>query len=334
LWNTTGFAGGNYTISAYALPVSGEIEVEDNLYVNGVVQVKILDDVPPVTVLNVGEPKFPFEETVYLTSRTPIELTSQDSAGGTGVSQTTYRIYNTTYDSGWIIYAEAFNAAGLDDGHYQIDFNSTDNAGNIEPTNTASVVLDNTPPTTTISLGQPKYVADRIYLTADTTFSLQATDAGSGVKSTTYRIYNATGYDSGWLAYPGTFKLTSIGNGNYTIAFNSTDNLGNVEATNQISVTLFSWNCVFEDSRGRGTILKINTAYKLFQFIRPGMDYGIRKATTMIVFSGTILINHRDSQLCLATATIGTRIDFCSAVAWDVQARKFYYLLDKPGIEK
>jgi len=39
LWNTTGYAPGNYTISAYAWPVPGETDTIDNLYIDGVVQV-------------------------------------------------------------------------------------------------------------------------------------------------------------------------------------------------------------------------------------------------------------------------------------------------------
>jgi hypothetical protein len=38
-WNTTGFAKGNYTISAYAWPVTGETDTDDNLYVDGNVQI-------------------------------------------------------------------------------------------------------------------------------------------------------------------------------------------------------------------------------------------------------------------------------------------------------
>jgi len=34
-WNTTGFAEGNYTISAYAWPVPGETDTADNTYING-----------------------------------------------------------------------------------------------------------------------------------------------------------------------------------------------------------------------------------------------------------------------------------------------------------
>jgi predicted MPP superfamily phosphohydrolase len=96
----------------------------------------------------------------------------------------------------------------------------------------------------------------------------------------------------------------------------------------------YVWQYIFKDSYGRGTALKINTAYKFFKFIAPGKDYGIRKATYMRLCGRAIIINHCDSQLRLITAAVDTKIDFCYAVAWDVQARKFYYLLDKPGIEK
>jgi parallel beta-helix repeat protein len=40
-WDTTGFAMGNYTISAYAWPVAGEADTTDNTYVDGTVQVLI-----------------------------------------------------------------------------------------------------------------------------------------------------------------------------------------------------------------------------------------------------------------------------------------------------
>jgi hypothetical protein len=42
-WNITGFAIGNYIISAYAEPVPGETDVDDNLYIGGIIQV-----IPPV----------------------------------------------------------------------------------------------------------------------------------------------------------------------------------------------------------------------------------------------------------------------------------------------
>jgi hypothetical protein len=44
-WNTTGFAYGNYTISAYAWPVPDEANTEDNNFTDGLVSVTIIGDV-------------------------------------------------------------------------------------------------------------------------------------------------------------------------------------------------------------------------------------------------------------------------------------------------
>jgi hypothetical protein len=159
--------------------------------------------------------------------------------------------------------------------------------------------------------------------------SAQDNLGGTGAWLTTYRVNNGT-YDSGWLTYTKPFNLTSLRDGNYTIAYNSTDNVGNVEVTHQISITLFSWNCVFEDSYGRGTVLKINTAYKFFQFIAPGKDYGIRKTSCMQICGSVIIINHCDSQLKLMTIAVNAKLDLCMAIAWDKQTGKTYYLVHKP----
>lgn len=45
VWNTTGVTKGNYTISAYATPVSGETDTDDNTFTDGTVRVTILGDV-------------------------------------------------------------------------------------------------------------------------------------------------------------------------------------------------------------------------------------------------------------------------------------------------
>jgi len=44
-WNTTGFAKGNYTLTAYAWPVQGETDTTDNTLIDGVVYVGIPGDV-------------------------------------------------------------------------------------------------------------------------------------------------------------------------------------------------------------------------------------------------------------------------------------------------
>ena len=219
---------------------------------------------------------------------------------------------------------------GIGDTQYIIDADNKDRYPLMTPW-----TPDDMPPVTLLVIEEPKFVVnDIIFLTSDTPVTLIPEDnpGGSGVASTSYRICNGT-YHGGWLPYTTPFHLASLADGVYTIEFNSTDNLGNVEPSNSIQVTLFSWNHVFEDTYGRRTVLKINTGHKFFQFITPDKDYGIVKAAYMRQSGRAIIINHCDSQLRLITAAVDTKIDFCTAIAWDVQARKFYYLLDKPGIE-
>jgi parallel beta-helix repeat protein len=193
--------------------------------------------------------------------------------------------------------------------------------------------IDETSPTTALTIGEPKYISDTTYVTTDTPFTLEANDnTGSGVCSIAYRIYNDS-YNSGWLTYTESFYLIGLADGVYTIEFNSTDNLGNIEATKSIQVTLFSWNYIFTDSYGRGTTLKINLAHKFFQFITPDKDYGIRKATYMYVYKRTIIILHKDNELNLATVSVDTQLDFCIVYAKDRQTGKIYWLIDKTGTE-
>jgi hypothetical protein len=198
------------------------------------------------------------------------------------------------------------------------------------------IATDDTPPQTWLSIGEPEFVVNDItYLTSVTPIELIAEDdlGGSGVASTAYRIQNAS-YDSGWKTYTHPFLLIGLSDGVYHIDYNSTDYAGNVELTHTIQVTLFSWNYIFEDTYGRGTTLKINLAHRFFQFITPDKDYGIRNATYMRQSGRAITIAHSDKQLQLITTAVDTKLDFCIAVAWDLQTRRQYFLIDKLGIEK
>lgn len=194
-----------------------------------------------------------------------------------------------------------------------------------------TIIVDDTPPTTKLTIGEPKYT-DMLntYVTKDTQFTLKPYDEGSGVFSTAYRIFNET-YDTGWIIYVSPFTLSSLSDGAYTITFNSTDNAGNVESTNTIQVTLFSWTYVFTDSYGRGTTLKINTQHKLFQFITPSKDFGVKHDAKMIQLKHTIIICYEDKEMRLIATAVDDKIDFCSAIAYDKQARKTHILIDKPN---
>jgi len=54
-WNTSGFAKGNYTVSAYAWPVPGETDTADNTYTGGLVKVTVAGDINGDGIVNAGD---------------------------------------------------------------------------------------------------------------------------------------------------------------------------------------------------------------------------------------------------------------------------------------
>ena len=197
--------------------------------------VSATDDVPPETSILFGEPKFVVDGVPYLTSATPIELFAEDNVGGSGVASTAYRIYNASYDSGWITYIEPFCLTGLSDGTYQIDYNSTDHAGNMEPTKTATVILDNTGPSIDI-VNPPIGCA----LQDGVTFTASVSDA-CGTRSLNFSIREANGgqgipvgfedmpatYNENTGNWELTFDTLQLPDGYYIVIVDAEDNLGN-----------------------------------------------------------------------------------------------------------
>ena len=95
---------------------------------------------------------------------------------------------------------------------------------------------------------------------------------------------------------------------------------------------VFSWEYIFEDSN-RGTMLKISTDDKYFQFIAPDKEFSIKEANKMIICKHTIILWHKDEEIKIFTIAVNTRIDFCFAYAKDMETGKRYILIDKPDME-
>ena len=102
----------------------------------------VIDSTPPITTLEISDPKYvDVTGEIYVTPTTPFTLIASDDPNGTGVASTLYRIYNSTYDSDWIIYNASFRLAPLADGTYTIEYYSKDKAGNTETIHTLNVTL-------------------------------------------------------------------------------------------------------------------------------------------------------------------------------------------------
>jgi len=177
-----------------------------------------VDDTPPATAISIGEPKY-LTGGNFVRSSTPLTLSATD--GGVGSNSTFYRLWGGTW-SPWREYSTSFNLAGRD-GAWFVEFLSYDYLGNEEVIQNETLVLDNTPPVTTISPATGQY-------TPAIEFTLTAADSGCGVNITKYRIEGGS-----WNVYSGGFTLTE---GVHNISYYSNDWLNNTEREMWLVVTV------------------------------------------------------------------------------------------------
>ena len=149
----------------------------------------------------------------YITNATNIDFIAHDNSG-TGIARTQYSI-----DGGaWADYSVGTPIHIESEGLHQIRFNSTDNIGGAEATETKTLFVDDIAPVTTVAWN-------------GTAVLISATDAGCGVNATYYRL------DLGAIVlYGGPFVVT--GDGQHTVWFYSIDKLGNVEDQGSYSFTI------------------------------------------------------------------------------------------------
>jgi subtilase family serine protease len=171
----------------------------------------------PVTEIHIGTPNYSTDPT-YVNSSTQFSFTVTDFSG------TGYETYYYINNPPWKRYTLPFTI--LAEGSWSIHYNSTDNSGGVEETKEFQVTVDNTPPSTTVDFGNPKYVSMDIWVTSNTELSLHHVDGGVGTDRTEYRIWN--GIWTGWEDYIGSFTL-GPNNGRRFIEWFSVDLLGNVE---------------------------------------------------------------------------------------------------------
>ena len=122
------------------------------------------------------------------------------------------------------------------EGTNTIDFYSVDNASNVELTQTRLVAVDNTPPSSDLSVGDPHLQSSTLWVSPATSLSLSATDGPSvsaGVNRTSYRIWNSSGW-SQWMLYSNPLRLNDEGQN--IVEFSSEDRLENDESVQNVSM--------------------------------------------------------------------------------------------------
>lgn len=158
---------------------------------------------------------------------TSITLISQPSATGSSVDTATCEFYdNVTASWGaasWDGSTYCFKAFTPANGTgYSVQFRINDTIDNRGTSSTLEFAGDGDEPTTTAN-----YTNNTAWRTADTNFSFTCGDGiGSGCASTDYAI------DDGSFTAASSYLRTT--DGNFTVTYRSTDNVGNVESNNTV----------------------------------------------------------------------------------------------------
>ncbi len=162
---------------------------------------------------------------LVVSSAIPIVLEAQDP--GSGVAKIMYSINNGK----WQEYSGPFNLEG-EDGVYKVSYYAVDHLGNAESVRTLTFLLDNHPPKTQISFGDPNYSdATGLWLTSNTPITLALTS-----KSTYGRTRTYFAIDGGpWREYSGPFHIRGA-DGPHTISYYSRNASGVAEKVKSITV--------------------------------------------------------------------------------------------------
>jgi len=188
-----------------------------------------VDDTPPATTLSIGDPRYLVGGN-FVTPSTPLTLLAVD--GGVtpvGLNYTEYRV-----DGGnWKTYSSPLSLAG--EGAQILEYRSRDLLGNSEAVQSMQIVVDDTPPATAISIGEPKYLTGGNFVNSSTPLTLSAADNGVGSNSTFYRLWD--GSWSPWRDYSTSFNLAGR-DGTWYVEFLSFDYLGNEETVQNETLIL------------------------------------------------------------------------------------------------
>ncbi len=181
----------------------------------------------PVTSLVIGSPNYSNPVT-YVKSSTPLDFSVVDQSGS-GINYTRYRV-----DGGiWTNYTSSFFLQ--DEGMHLLEWRSRDNASNVEEINGREIWVDDAPPVSVLSIGEPIYLVEGSFVRSATPLALSAADGGVGSNSTFYRLWNGTW--SRWRASTTSFTLSGS-DGTWFVEFLSCDFLGSMEVIQNQTLTL------------------------------------------------------------------------------------------------
>jgi hypothetical protein len=169
----------------------------------------LADITPPTTIVHNADAAW---------HNTDVTLAFTATDAGTGVARTEYSVGGGAWTTGTSVTVASF----ANDGIHEVRYRSVDNAGNVEPAQSASVKIDAHPPVTFVD-------APSGWQNTPVTVYLRASDGLSGVAETDYYLDS-----SPWTTGTSVFvdaPVNGSNDGQHVIWYGSRDNAGNQESS-------------------------------------------------------------------------------------------------------
>ncbi|HON17628.1 MAG TPA: hypothetical protein PK990_00495 [Salinivirgaceae bacterium] len=172
------------------------------------------DSRPPKTQIRFDyKVSFKRGDKLFFKAETPIELTAYDEMSG--VEKILYSIDRAPYQ-------EYQNPIQLtEEKEYFLQYYSVDNVGNVEKIKTQTIVIDKTPPSSSIIIKKDRH---ENIVSGKTAIEIVTEDPGSGTKVLRYRLDNQQ-----YRIYSGPIQTQYLSEGEHKLEFYAEDNLGNIE---------------------------------------------------------------------------------------------------------
>jgi len=203
-----------FELSYYSEDHIGNVEAKNSIQLQSDIE-------EPSIELNIGIPKVEKDNSIFVSPLTPITLTASDQ-NGSGINNSFIKLCHIDNVG---VYEKNVFLTDLNDGEYCIEYWSEDRVKNTSDKNKKIINLDQTPPQTNLNI-QGKLYSDegKLYITAESLILLQVNSNNDDVKSTYYKIDNATWNESNQV------KLSK--DGKYSVSYYSQDLLENNETEN------------------------------------------------------------------------------------------------------
>jgi len=215
---------GNRIVDYYSEDVAGRRESSKRIQIR-------VDDAAPVATLRVNNPQRVVGDNIWITSNTPLTFTTVDTSSpsaSAGVLGTYVQIDSAPWQS----YTTAIRLSG--EGAHTLRWYAVDRVGNVSSTSLRMLYVDSILPVSTITLTGAAYYTSPtlVYATSTTMIGIQASDTGSDVQSTFYRVDASSG-GTPYTLYAGAFALPP---GIHTLDYFSEDVAGRRESSKRIQI--------------------------------------------------------------------------------------------------